>query len=316
MGTDIQLSVIIPVYNEEKNIFLLFERLTSVMESLGITKEFIFINDGSSDNSIVLIKSLAEKHGFVKYINFSRNFGHQIAVSAGLDYCSGDRVVIIDADLQDPPELIAEMYLKMSEGYDVVYAKRKVREGETIFKRTSAKLFYRILKKITTIDIPLDTGDFRIIDRKVVNVLKKMPEQEKYLRGQIAWAGFKQSFVQYNREERKEGISGYTISKMLRLALNGITSFSDFPLKFATISGFVMALISFFLILYALYSRFIIKQYIAGWTSLMLCVLFIGSIQLIAIGIIGEYIGRMASNLRNRPLYIVDETNLSEEKLQ
>lgn len=310
MSLKIQLSVIIPIYNEEENIFLLFDRLSSVINKLDVTKEFIFINDGSSDNSAYLIKALAEKHPFVKYIFFSRNFGHQAAVSAGIDKAKGDRIVIIDADLQDPPELISAMSQKMDEGFEVVYAKRKSREGESFFKKITAKIFYRILKKITSVNIPLDTGDFRIIDRKIADVLKQMPEQEKFLRGQIAWAGFRQTYVEYNRDERHAGKTGYTFSKMLKLAINGITSFSDFPLKFATISGFFVAGISFLLMLYALYSRFISKVYVPGWASLMLTVLFIGGIQLISIGIIGEYISRMASNIKNRPLYIIGETNL------
>ncbi|HBX53103.1 MAG: glycosyltransferase [Bacteroidetes bacterium RIFOXYA12_FULL_35_11] len=315
MSQEIALSIIIPIYNEEGNIPLLFDRLNSVADQLGVTKEFIFINDGSKDNSIQLIRELSLRYNYIKYINFSRNFGHQIAVTAGLDYSSGKRVAIIDADLQDPPELIIEMYNKMNEGHEVVYAKRRVRDGETVFKKTTAKLFYRILKKITSVNIPVDTGDFRIVDRKIVDVLKNMPEQEKYLRGQIAWAGFRQTYVEYDRVERYSGKTGYTFSKMLKLALNGITSFSDFPLKFATISGFIVAGIAFLVTLYALYSRFVIKEYIAGWTSLMLCVLFIGGIQLITIGIIGEYISRVAANVRKRPLYIIDDTNIKSEDL-
>ena len=304
------ISLIIPIYNEEKNINLLFDRLRKVIVSTGLNAEYIFINDGSRDNSLALIKGLAATYPEIKYIDFSRNFGHQIAVTAGLDKSTGQSVVIIDADLQDPPELIADLYAKYKEGYEVVYAKRKSRKGEGFMKKFTAKIFYRILGKITSISIPVDTGDFRIIDRKVVDVLKQMSEQQKFLRGQISWVGFKQTFIEYERDERNAGETGYTYRKMIRFALDGITSFSNLPLRFATIAGFVVSGISFILILYALYSRFISKEYQPGWASLMLAVTFIGGVQLIGIGIIGEYISRLSDNVRNRPLYIINETNI------
>jgi polyisoprenyl-phosphate glycosyltransferase len=305
-----ELSVIIPIYNEEGNIPILYDRLNNVISSLVNDVEYIFINDGSKDKSLMLIKELAAKNPFVKYIDFSRNFGHQIAVTAGLDNCTGKAVIIIDADLQDPPELIVNLYNKWKEGYEVVYAKRRAREGEGFLKKFTAKMFYRLLKKITSINIPVDTGDFRLIDRKVVDVLKQMPEQQKFLRGQISWIGFRQTFVEYDRDSRYAGKTGYTYKKMIRFALDGITSFSNLPLKFATFTGFVVSGITFIMILYALYSRFITKDYVPGWTSLMLAVLFIGGVQLISIGIIGEYISRMSSNVRRRPLYIVGEKNV------
>lgn len=305
-----KLSVIIPIYNEEGNIPSLFERLNSVISNIDVEKEFVFVNDGSRDNSISLIKQLADKHPFVKYIDFSRNFGHQVAVSAGLDKSSGDAVVIIDADLQDPPELINDLYQKLNTGFDVVYAKRRARKGESFLKKFTAKLFYRILSSITSVSIPLDTGDFRIMSRQVVDIVKNMPEKEKFLRGQISWVGFDQTFVEYDRDERAVGETGYTYRKMIRFALDGITSFSNFPLKFATGAGFVVSGFSFFMIVYALYSRYILKIYEPGWTSLMLAVTFIGGIQLICIGIIGEYISRMSANIRNRPLYVIKNTNI------
>lgn len=308
-----ELSIIIPIYNEEGNIPNLIERLKSVVDSMGLSYEFIFINDGSKDKSLNMIKQYASQHSFIRYIDLSRNFGHQIAVSAGLDYSKGKAIVIIDADLQDPPELIIEMYEKYKRGYEVVYAQRAKRAGETVFKTLTAKYFYRIISRITSINIPVDTGDFRIIDRKVVDVLKQMPEQQKFLRGQIAWVGFNQTFITYNRAERNAGETGYTVRKMLKLALDGITSFSDFPLKFATFSGFVVSGVAFVMILYALYSRYIIQDYVPGWTSLMLAVLFLGGIQLISIGIIGEYISRMSANVRQRPLYVIGDTNISEQ---
>lgn len=305
-----KLSVIIPIYNEEGNIPALFERLNSVVSKMDVEKEFLFVNDGSRDNSIALIKALAAKNTFVKYIDFSRNFGHQVAVSAGLDKASGDAIVIIDADLQDPPELILEMYEKMQNGFDVVYAKRRARKGESFLKKFTARMFYRILGRITSVSIPVDTGDFRIMSKQVSDIVKSMPEKEKFLRGQISWVGFEQTFVEYNRDERQAGETGYTYSKMIRFALDGITSFSNFPLKFATGAGFVVSGFSFLMILYALYSRYILKIYEPGWTSLMLAITFIGGIQLISIGIIGEYISRMSANIRNRPLYVIKNTNI------
>lgn len=306
------ISVIIPVFNEEKNIALLHQRLTEVIQKITSDYELLFINDGSRDNTLQLVKNISTTDPHVKYINFSRNFGHQVAVTAGLDYSRGNTVVIIDADLQDPPELIMEMYSKMREGYDVVYAKRKSRKGETFMKKLTARVFYRLLQRITSVNIPVDTGDFRIVSRKIVNVLKQMPEQQKYLRGQIAWAGYRQTFIEYERRERHAGQTGWPYRKMIRFALDGITSFSNFPLKFATVSGIIVFIISFLLILYALYSRLISKEFVAGWTSLMLVVLFIGGIQLLSIGIIGEYISRISANVRNRPLYIIEETNITK----
>ena len=308
-----KLSIVIPIYNEEENIDSLINRLRTVLAQMQISCEYIFVNDGSKDHSFQLIKNLALADPAVKYIDFSRNFGHQIAVSAGLDLAAGDRVAIIDADLQDPPELIIEMFAKMDQGYEVVYAKRNNRNGESWLKKFTAKVFYRILKSITSVKIPVDTGDFRIIDRKVVNVLKQMPEHNKFLRGQISWIGFKQTYVEYDRKVRQAGSTGYTYKKMIRLALDGITSFSNFPLKVASICGFVVSGIAFMVMIYALYSRYITKDYVEGWTSTIISVLFLGGIQLISIGIIGEYISRLSENARNRPLYIINETNIKKE---
>lgn len=308
------ITVIIPVYNEEDNIIMLHERLKSVLDQLTDQYEMIFVNDGSRDNSMPMIKALSKQHKSVRYIDFSRNFGHQVAVTAGLDMANGDAVVIIDADLQDPPELIIDMYKKMKEGFQVVYAKRKHRQGESLFKLWTAKMFYRILSKITSIEIPVDTGDFRIIDRKIVDILKEMPEKNKYLRGQISWIGFNQTYVEYDRQERLSGETGYTFQKMLRFALDGITGFSDLPLKIVSYFGFVVSIFAFFYLIYALYARFIIKDFVEGWASLVVMILFIGGIQMIAIGIIGEYLSRMNNNIRNRPLYIIKDTNLNQEK--
>ncbi len=308
------ITVIIPVYNEEKNIDVLYSRLSAVCKSIVPDYELLFVNDGSADRSLEMLKELSEKDPRVRYISFSRNFGHQIAVTAGLDHSRGDAIVIIDADLQDPPELINEMYDKLRSGYEVVYAKRRSRSGESFAKKMTAKLFYRILKSITSINIPVDTGDFRIVDRKIVANLKRMPEQHKYLRGQISWIGYRQTFVEYDRAERHGGTTGYTYSKMLKFALDGITSFSDFPLKFATMSGFFVSAVAFVLIIYAFFARAYDPNYQQGWASTIIAILFIGGIQLIGIGIIGEYVSRISDNVKKRPLYIVDEGNVDPNR--
>lgn len=304
------ISVVIPVYNEAQNILMLYKRMTAVLDKLNLQREFIYVNDGSHDESESILKDLAKSNPDVKYITFSRNFGHQIAVTAGLDKTKGDKVIIIDADGQDPPEVIEKMYLKSLEGFEVVYARRINRKGETWLKRTTAKRFYRFINSITKVEIPLDTGDFRIIDKSVVEQLRKMSEQHKFLRGQIAWVGFNQTAVEYERDARHGGETGYNYRKMIRFALDGITSFSNWPLRLATISGFLFAFIGFLLIVYTLYSRYWTQEYEPGWASQMITIIFIGGVQLIGIGIIGEYISRMNDNLRNRPLYIIKDTNI------
>lgn len=307
----VKISIVIPVYNEEQNLVELHARCDRVMSSINdITYEMILVNDGSKDASIVQIKALSDQHGYVKYIDLSRNFGQQIALMAGIEHASGEVIVIMDADLQDPPECIPEMIEKINEGHDIVYAKRKNRQGESWLKRNTAKVFYRIFQKLAKIDMPLDTGDFRAISRRVTNVLKQMPEQQKFLRGQMAWMGFSQTFIEYERPERKAGQTGYTFRKMFRLALDGITSYSNFPLRLVTLSGFFFSFVAFLVMLYALYSKFILQDFVPGWTSLMVSVLFIGGIQLIAIGILGEYISRLHQNTQQRPLYIIQDSNL------
>jgi dolichol-phosphate mannosyltransferase len=308
------LSIVVPIFNEEKNIPILYERLKKGANAISSNHELIFVNDGSKDASFVELMKLATIDNHVFYINFSRNFGHQIAVTAGLDYSKGEAVVIIDGDLQDPPELIPELYAKYKEGYEVVYAQRIKREGESWFKKISAKWFYRILKKMTQINIPVDTGDFRLIDRKVVDCLKQMPEQNKFLRGQIAWIGFKQTAVYFERQERIYGKTNYPFSKMLKFALDGITSFSDKPLAFVTKAGLFISTFSLLIILYAIFSHFILNSTVSGWTSLIISSMFIGGIQLFSIGIIGEYMSRINKNVLNRPLYIVGKTNIDEMK--
>jgi polyisoprenyl-phosphate glycosyltransferase len=310
----IELSVIIPIYNESAIIVELNDRLIKACSSITDKFELIYVNDGSKDNSQEILSHLANSVSECNYINFSRNFGHQIAVTAGLDACRGNSVVIIDGDLQDPPELIPELYAKHKEGFEVVYAQRKSRKGESVFKKYTAKMFYRILKNLTNVTIPVDTGDFRIIDRKVVDALKKMPEQNKFLRGQIAWIGYRQTAVLFDRHERKAGNSGYPFSKMLKFALDGITGFSDRPLAFVTRMGFWVSFFSFIVIVYALLSHFVLQQTITGWTSIIISTMFIGGIQLFSIGIIGEYISRINTNAQNRPLYIIESAHLEDTK--
>ncbi len=307
------LSAILPIYNEEPGIEAFAATLTSELKKCTESFELILVNDGSTDSSLEIIKKICQSTVEAKYINLSRNFGHQVAVSAGIDYAQGDSVLLIDSDGQDPPEAVASMLAKMDEGHDVVYAKRAKRADESFFKKATAKVFYHILSKITSIEIPVDTGDFRVMNRKVVNALKRMPEKQRYLRGQIAWLGFKQTYITYERKGRNAGETGYTYSKMIHLALDAITSFSNWPLRLATISGFVCALLGLFLILYTLYARFILNEYEPGWPSLMVTIVFLGGIQLLGIGMIGEYISRINDNVKNRPLYLVDETDMDRD---
>jgi len=307
------ISIIVPIFNEENNLEELFNRLVSSVSNITANYEIIFVNDGSSDSSINKIIEFAKVNKSIRYISFSRNFGHQVAISAGIDKCKGKTVVIIDGDLQDPPELIPDLYAKYQEGYNVVYAKRKSRKGESFLKKLTAKMFYRILSRITSIEIPLDTGDFRLFDDKILKNLRIMPEKHKFIRGQISWLGFKQTFIEYDRDSRKHGETKFTYRKMANFAVDGITSFSSFPLKIVTFLGFSVSFIALLIILYALYSKFIMDRVITGWTSLLISSMFIGGVQLISIGIIGEYISRINSEVKNRPLYIIDQENIMED---
>src|SRR5690606_35210471 len=309
-----EISVVIPVYNEQENIPILYERLCKTLSAISLKFEILFVNDGSQDASQKRILELAEKDERVRYLELSRNFGHQIALSAGLQISNAQATVITDAGLHAPPELITELYTTYKQGLDVVYAKRQNREGETLLKKFTAKLFYRLMKRLSSVEIPLDTGDFRLIDKKVVNALNHMPEKNKFLRGQMAWLGFKHSFVEYDRPARAHGKSGYTYGKMFRLAFDAITGFSDKPLLFVSRLGLVMSLVSFLIILYAIFAYFVLEQTITGWTSLIITSTFIGGIQLLSIGIIGEYISRISANTQNRPLFIVSDTNIDNVK--
>lgn len=300
-------SVVIPMYNEEAVIGETYKRLKNVMEGLGQTYELIFINDGSRDRSAHLVYELSHTDSTIRLLDFSRNFGHQAAVMAGLEYASGTCVVIIDADLQDPPEVIPEMIQKWKEGYEVVYGKRLKRKGDTPFKKATAFLFYRFLRAMTNNDIPMDTGDFRLIDRKVCDVMKNLQEKNKYIRGLVSWIGFRQIPVEYNREERWAGKSKYPLKKMLRFAMDAITSFSYKPLKLATYLGFLLSLSGFIYLLVVIYQRLFTHTTISGWTSIVVINLFFNGIVLIILGIIGEYIGRIYEEAKNRPSYIIRE---------
>jgi len=305
------LSVVIPIYNEEMNIRKLYQRLCSALEALGATWEVVYVNDGSKDRSLSILQGLAETDHHVKYIDFSRNFGHQLAITAGIEHAKGEWIVIMDGDGQDPPELIPDLLNKAREGFEVVYARRRKRDGENFLKKFTARMFYRLLAKITSIEIPVDTGDFRIIHRQIQRILSRMPEQHKYIRGQISWIGFNQTFLEYDREERMGGATKFDYRKMMRFALDGISSFSTWPLKVATISGFVVSAVAFVLIIYSLYQKFFGTTE-PGWTSLHISVLFLGGIQLIGIGMLGEYLGRVSDNVKNRPHYIVRDSNISD----
>jgi polyisoprenyl-phosphate glycosyltransferase len=306
----VDISVVIPVFNEEQNLMVLYERLLNSVTLISNDYEFIFVNDGSKDKSLAIIKSLAEKNAQVKYIDFSKNFGHQLAVFAGLENAKGDAIVIIDADLQDPPELINDLFAKMKEGYDVVYAQREHRQGESWHKLMTAKLFYRFINSLSDVAIPLDTGDYRIISRKINDIITSMPERNKFLRGQIAWTGYNQTFITYKRDERYAGKTNYSYSKMFAFAFDGITAFSNLPLRLATYLGFIVSVISFFIILYTLYQKYLNGNVVQGWSSLMVSILFVGGVQLICLGILGEYLGRIMDNVKQRPLYIVRESKL------
>lgn len=302
---NITYSIIAPIYNELENIPELYRRVSDVMDSTGEPWELVLVDDGSTDGSTEAIRNLAKEDECVRPVIFARNFGHQIAITAGWDYARGDAVVIIDADLQDPPELILEMAKKWKEGYEVVYAVRTEREGESWFKIWTASLFYRLIYRITDVKIPLDTGDFRLMDRKVVNVLKQMRERHRFPRGMSAWVGFKQVGVEYKRAARISGETKYPFRKMFRLALNAITSFSYFPLQVATFFGFASAGIAIIAIPVVVALRLAGSHFFEGQTTTLISVLFLGGVQLISLGILGEYVGRLYDEAKGRPLYII-----------
>ncbi len=300
------LSVIVPLYNEEEIVAKTFAVLER--ELADIEHELIFVNDGSTDRTREILESLLPATPQNRLISFSRNFGHQAAFSAGLRHARGRAVVIIDGDLQDPPALIRDMLKKWEEGYQVVYAQRKKRKGETFFKKVSAHAFYKILHALTSIDIPMDTGDFRLMDRAVVDQLNALPERNRFLRGLVCWVGFKRTGILYERKERVAGKSKYPLRKMLRLAMDGITSFSTTPLKISFLTGTIATTVAFGLFVWSVLEKFLNPvTTVPGWASLMTAIVFFGGIQLMSIGILGEYIGRIYEEVKQRPLYIEDK---------
>ncbi len=298
-------TIIAPIYNEVENIPVLYTRICEVMDQTGQPWEMVMVNDGSSDGSAEKLNALEATDDRIRVVHFARNFGHQIAVTAGLDYSRGDAVVIIDADLQDPPEVILDLISKWKEGYEVVYAVRKKREGETWFKLFTAAAFYRLIQRITDVDIPMDTGDFRLLDRTVVDVMNQMRERHRFLRGMSVWVGFKQIGVEYERAERFAGETKYPLRKMLRFALDAITGFSYFPLQVSMYLGFIAAGLSILSIPVVIALRLAGSQAFFGQASTLIAVLFLGGVQLISLGILGEYIGRLYDEAKGRPLYIV-----------
>ena len=312
------LSVVVPVYFGELVIGKTYERLKQVLLGLepGCRHEIIFINDGSTDRSFEILSDLSRQDPDVRIVEFSRNFGHQIAVTAGMDYAKGDAVIVIDDDLQDPPEVIPTMVAKWKEGYKVVYGVRAKRKGEGVFKVLTASIFYRLLNKLSDINLPLDVGDFRLMDRSVINTLRDMREQSRYIRGLVAWVGFKQCGIPYERDIRYAGKTNYTLRKMVMFALDGIISFSDKPLRLTGHFGLLVTTLSVLAAIWLIVGRITNPQSaVPGWTSLSIAVLFLGGVQLISIGVLGEYIGRIFRETKQRPLYVVaDKLGFGENK--
>jgi polyisoprenyl-phosphate glycosyltransferase len=303
------LSIIIPCYNEEAVLRATHERLSNVCKTQlpGLDYELVFVNDGSADQTQQMLTQLQRQDPHVRVLRLSRNFGHQIALTAGLEEAAGDAVVIIDADLQDPPEVIPQMVKLWREGNDVVYGIRREREGESRFKLWTAKAFYRVINRLSDTKMPLDAGDFRLLDRKVVEVIKTMPERARFLRGMVSWAGFRQVSISYDRAPRHAGDSKYPLARMIHFAMDGIISFSLVPLKLAIWTGFLAIWIAVGGIIVAIIDRLLEKDLTRGWASLFVAVLFMGGVQLVSLGIIGEYLGRIYTEVKRRPLYVVQE---------
>ena len=307
-----RISLVFPVYNEEQVLPALFERVESLSRLLaGYELEIVFVNDGSHDGSLQLMQRFQARYPRCKILDFSRNFGHQVAITAGMDFATGNAIMVLDADLQDPPEILPQFLAKWEEGYQVVYAIRKTRQ-EHFFKRMAYRAFYRILQKISDIPIPLDSGDFCLMDRTVIEVIKSMHERNRFVRGLRSWVGFKQIGLEYDRDKRHSGEVKYTFPKLMKLALNGIFSFSYFPLQIAGYTGFFVSIISFLGILVYLYKKLVIGGEPQGFPTLVILVLFLGGIQLISLGVIGEYIGRIYDEVKRRPTYVIRKIYESE----
>jgi len=315
MNANLEISVIAPVFNEVQSLPEFYRRVRQVLDGLGVRWELLLVDDGSTDGSTDLIRQLAREDSRVRALIFARNFGHQLAVTAGLDHCCGRAAIIIDSDLQDPPEVMADLIAKWQEGYEVVYAVRAEREGESWFKLFTASLFYRLIYRITDVKIPLDTGDFRLLDRQVVEVLKTMRERHRFLRGMSVWVGFRQTGVPYRRAARFAGQTKYPLRKMLKFAFDAITSFSYLPLQLATYLGFAAAILSILAIPVVIILRQSGMQAFLGQATTLIAVLFLGGVQLISLGILGEYIGRLYDEAKGRPLYILREESIHFENI-
>jgi len=310
------LSIVVPLYNEAENVAPLVDRVAGVVERLRADYDFeiVLVNDGSTDGTASAIRSAMQRYRHVVLINLSRNFGHQLAATAGIEIAAGDAVVLMDGDLQDPPELIEAFVRKWRQGYDVVYAVRRARPGESRFKLLTARAFYRVIKRLTKIAIPLDTGDFRLMSRRVVEALRRSTERHRFLRGMVSWVGFNQTAIEYDRDVRYAGSTKYPVGKMVRFAMDGITSFSDIPLRFASYVGFTFSAIAF---VYALviiaFKLFSLRPpaYTPGWASTIVAVLFLGGVQLMSLGILGEYLGRVYDEVKGRPLYLISDIERS-----
>jgi len=300
-------SVVVPLYNEELVINETYRILKEVMDSTGEQYEIILVNDGSYDRTLEITKQICKEDKSVKLVSFSRNFGHQIAITAGIEHASGQAIIVIDADLQDPPEIILEMIKKWKEGFDVIYGQRLERQGESFFKKTTAKIYYRVLKYMSDVDMPVDAGDFRLIDRKVCDALNKLPERNRYVRGLISWLGFRQTSIKFVRKERFAGETKYSLKKMMKFAFDGITSFSHKPLKISTYLGFFISLSGFIHLAVYMYRTLFTDGMMPGWVIFTAIVLIINGIILLMIGILGEYIGRIYDETKGRPLYILNE---------
>ncbi len=301
------LSVVVPMYNEEEGAKECVKRLKNVLEGMNCRYEILFVNDGSRDRTLEILKEVRIHEPNIKIVDLSRNFGHQLAITAGIDLAGGDAVIVIDGDLQDPPELFPELVAKWQEGFDVVHAKRRKREGETTFKLLTAKLYYRIIREIAQVDIPVDVGDFRLMSRRAVDGLKSLREQHRYVRGMVAWLGFNQGTVEYDRSARFAGETKYSLRRMISFSWIGLTSFSVVPLRLATFCGLISAVVGFFYAIYALVVKFYFHTAIIGWTSIVILILLLGGIQLICLGIIGEYVGKLYEEAKDRPLYLIKD---------
>ncbi len=307
MSAEIELSVVIPVYNEEEVLPECHQRVKAALEALDLVYEIVFVNDGSSDSSVEILRAFAERDRRVGVVLLSRNFGHQIAITAGLDHARGAAVVVMDADLQDPPEVLGKMVERWREGFDVVYGVRARREGESVFKTTTASLFYRLIHALAAVDIPRDAGDFRLMSRRAVDALQQIEERHRFVRGLVTWIGFRQTGIDYVREPRSAGTTKYPLRKMVIFAFDAIVSFSSAPLRVATALGLFSSLAAFSYAAFAVWARLFTGRVVSGWTSMVIVVAFLGGVQLLSLGVIGEYLGRIYNEAKARPLYFVDE---------